>query len=114
MLGDERAELRGEHGEDLADLGRPHPGLVVLEEHVVRVVVRCEALDVLAAEVDDALEPRPEGGEVGVLARLHPHLVGLRRGLDELGCELGRDAARAVPVALRNANQAGVVGVVRK
>ena len=65
VLGDERAELRGEHGEDLADLGGPHARLVVLEQDVVRVVVRREALDVLPAEVDDALEPRPERREVG-------------------------------------------------
>jgi hypothetical protein len=59
-------------GEDLADLGRPHPGLEVLEEHVVRVVVRREALDVPAPEVDHPLERGPERGEVRVLACAGP------------------------------------------
>ena len=48
VLRHERAQLGGERREDLPDLRRTHPGLVVLEEDVVRVVVRREALDVLA------------------------------------------------------------------
>ncbi len=56
----------------------------------------------------------PERGEVRVLARLDPHLVrlGARRG--ELDGELGGDAACAVPVALCDPDEGGVVGVVRE
>ena len=114
MLGDERAELGREHREDLADLGRAHAGLVVLEQHVVGVVVGCEALDVLAAELHGALEPRPERREVGLLAGLHPHLVGVRSRLDEPRREICRDATGAVKVAQPHADQRSVVGVVRE
>ena len=114
VLGDERAELGTEHREDLANLGCAHPGLVVLEEHVVRVVVRCEALDVLPAQIHDALERRPERCEVRLLARLDPHLVRLGGCLGELDRELGGHAARTVPVALGDPDQGGVVGIVRK
>ena len=96
VLGDERSELGREHREDLADLGRAHARLVVLEQHVVRVVVGREALDVLPAELDGALEPRTERREVGLLAGLDPHLVGVRRGLDESRREICRDATRRV------------------
>ena len=114
MLGDERPQLGTEHREDLADLGRAHPWLVVLEEHVVRVVVRREALDVLPAQIHDALERRAERCEVRLLARLDPHLVRLGGRLGELDGELGGHAARPVPVALRDPDEGGVVGVVRK
>jgi hypothetical protein len=112
--GDELAKCRGEHREDLADLGRLHPGLEVLEEHVVGVVVRREALDVPAAEIDHPLERGPERGEVRVLACADPHVVRLGRGLRELDRELGRHAPRPVPVVAGHANEAGVVGVVRE
>ena len=114
VLGDERAQLWREHREDLADLGRAHAGLVVLEQYVVRVVVGCEALDVLAAELHGALEPRPERREVGLLAGLDPHLVGVRRGLDEPRREICRDATGAGVVAEPHPDQRGVVGVVRE
>ena len=57
---------------------------------------------------------RPERGEVRLLARLDPHLVRLGGRLGELDRELGGHAARAVPVALRDPDERGVVGVVRK
>ena len=114
MLGDELAERRGEHGEGLADLRGAHPRLVVLEEHVVRVVVRREALDVLAPEVDDALERRAKRCEVGLLARFHPHLVRLGGRCRKLHCKRGRHPARAVPVTLCEPHERGVVRVVGK
>ena len=55
-LGDQRHELRLEIVEDGADLGRLHPRLVVVEEHVVRLVVALEAVDVAALQLDRALE----------------------------------------------------------
>ena len=57
---------------------------------------------------------RPERCEVRLLARLDPHLVRLGGRLGELDRELGGHAARAVPVALRDPDEGGVVGVVRK
>jgi hypothetical protein len=114
VLGDEGLQLWCEHGKDFADLRRAHSGLVVLQEDVVGVVVGHEALDVPAAELDDALEPGPERLELGVLARLHPDLVRLGCGLRELDGEVGGDAARALPVAACDPDQRRVVGVVRK
>ncbi len=91
---------------------RPHPRLVVLEEHVVRVVVRREALDVAAPEVDDPLERGSKRREVRLLARPDPHLVRLGRRLRELDGELDRHAAGAIPVPPRDPDERGVVGVV--
>ena len=114
MLGDEFTERRSEYGEGLTDLRGAHPWLVVLEEHVVRVVVRREALDVLAPEVDDALERRAKRCEVGRLARFHPHLVRLGGRCRKLHCKRGRHPARAVPVTPCEPHERGVVGVVGK
>ena len=55
-VGDQRNELRLQVVEDLPHLGRLHPGLEVVEEHVVRLVVALEALDVAALQLDRALE----------------------------------------------------------
>ena len=101
----ERSELGRQHREDFADLRRAHPRLVVLEQHVVRVVVRCEALDVLSTEIDDALEPGSERREVRFLARFDPHLVRLCGDLRELHRERGRDATLTAPIAVRDADE---------
>jgi hypothetical protein len=114
VLGDERLQLGRQHGEDLADLVGAHSRLVVLEQHVVRIVVGREALDVLPAQVDDALERWPEPHEIGGLARLDPDLVRLRCGLRELDREIGGNTSRPFPVAPCDADQRGVVRVVRK
>ena len=46
--------------EDRCDLGRLHAALVVVEQRVVRVVVRREALDVPVAQLEVPLEVRAE------------------------------------------------------
>ena len=71
-VGDERHLLLLEPVEDLAHLCRLHPGLEVVQEHVVRLVVVVEALDVAAAEVEVVPQRGQELREVGLLARLHP------------------------------------------
>ena len=114
VFGHEGAELRRQHREDLADLRRAHSGLVVLEQHVVCVVVRSEALDVLSTEIDDALEPGSKRREVRLLAGLDPRLVRLRGDLRELHRKLGRNATLTVPVAPRDADERRVIGVVRE
>src|SRR5207237_8228185 len=114
MLLDEAAELGLEHVEDRTDLGGRHALLVVVEEYVIGVVVGRKALDVAEAEIQKAFEPRTKGGEVGSLASLHPDLVGAGARLDELGGELRRDAARFLPVAAGDAEDARVVRVVRE
>ena len=111
-LAHDRRQLRTEHVEDRLHLGRLHPGLVLVEEDVVRRVARLHVLRPAQRDVVDALERRPEDGEVVRLARLEPgdvRLAGLAR---PVGFELGRNPARLLPVAAGDADQARVVGVV--
>ena len=111
---DQRHELALEPVEDALHLGRRRSRLEVVEEDVVRIVGRLEARDVLALQLELPVEPRPEGGVVVLLARDDPRLHALGRRLGQLAGEVGRDAPRLLPVAARDADQAGVVGVVGK
>ena len=101
QLRDQRHELGLDLGEDARHLGRLHLRLEVVEQDVVRLVRRLEALDVAAAQLDVALEqragtarsptspsPRTQtgarlgGGARHLLAELGRHVHGLvvRRG----------------------------------
>ena len=111
VLGNERDELGLENLEDRANVRRPHARLVVVEQNVVRIVVRGEALCIAEAQLETALEPGPERREVRCLARLDPGLVRFRSVLGERGYELARDASCLLPVAARDLQQARVVGV---
>ena len=109
----ELGERRAQHGEDLLHLGRQHPGLVVVEERRVRAVGPLEALDVAPLQLDVRPQIGEERREVARAAGLDPRVVaagGLQR---HLGAELGRHAARLLPVAPGHAYEAAVVGVVR-
>ena len=111
-LRDQRHELGLQLVEDLAHLDRLHPRLVVVEEDVVRLVVALEAVDVAALQLDRALEMGEEERVVVLGARLRPDVVGVRGGAGHLGCQLGGNAVRLLPVAARRPDQARVVGVV--
>ena len=111
-LGDQRDQLALEVVEDGVHLGGLHSRLVVVEQWVVRVVVGREALDVAALQLDVALERGQERGEVGILARLRPHVMAVGGGPRHLGGELRRHLACLVPVAAGDADQARLVGVV--
>ena len=101
---------RGPQGrEHLAHLGRRHPGLVVVQQCRVGQVGGLEALDVAALELDVLAQVRQERGEIVVPPRLHPGVVAARRCPRHLDAELRRHAARLLPVAPRDANQARVV-----
>ena len=110
--GDERHLLLLQPVEDGADLGGLHPGLEVVEEDVVGLVVVVEALDVAAAQ----LEVRAQGGqelrEVGLLPRLHPDRHRERRGAGHLGAQLRGNAPRLLPLAADEPDQARLVRVV--
>ena len=62
-------------------------------------------------QLERPVEKGPERGKVGVLPRGDPGLD--RRGgvTGHLGLELGRDAARLLPVGARHADQARVVAL---
>jgi hypothetical protein len=98
--------------EHLFDLGRLHEGLEVVEERRVRGVVPLEAFGVALLELEVPLEGGEERGEVVVRASVHPDLVALRPGTQQLGAELRRHAPRLLPVPPGHANQARVVRVV--
>ncbi len=108
----ELGERRAEGCEHLAYLGRRHPRLVVVEQCRVGQVGRLEALDVAALQLDVRAQVGEERGEVVVLAGLDPGVVAARGGAGHLDAQFGRDAARLVVVATRDADQARVVGVV--
>ena len=80
--GDERHLLLLQPLEDRADLGRLHPGLEVVEEDVVRLVVVVEAVDIAAAQVEVRAKGGQELREVGVLPRLDPDRHRERGGAD--------------------------------
>ena len=99
-----------EHG---AHLGRLHARLEVVQQHVVRLVVVVEALDVAAAELEVLAQRRDELLEVGLLSRLHPDGHRQRAGARDLALQLRRHAPRLLPVAADEPDQARLVRVVR-
>ena len=108
----DRRQLRAEHVEDRLHLGRLHPRLVLVEEGVVGRVSRLHVLGPAERDVVDALERGLEDGEVVRLPRLQPGRVRVAALARPLRGQLGRNAARLLPVAAGDADQAGVVGVV--
>ena len=109
---DERYLLLLDPVEDRPHLGRLHPWLEVVEEHVVRIVVVVEALDVAAAEIEVVAQRGEKLREVLLLPGLHPHGHCERGGSRHLGAQLGRNPARLLPVATDDSDQAGLVRVV--
>ena len=101
--GDQRDELLLDLVEDPPYLGRLHPLLVVVEEHVVRLIPGVEALDVLEPQVEVPLERGQERAEVRRLLRLCPHLHPVRAGARHLRAQVGRHAHRLLVVAPRDA-----------
>ena len=105
--GDERHEHVLQAGEDDSTSAVLMPWLVVVEEDVVRVVVRLVTRDVLAARArDPVLEMRTEDFVVDGLARLEPGRVAERAGARHLGAEVARNAALLLVVAPRDADDA--------
>jgi hypothetical protein len=109
---DERDLLLLEPVEDRSHLGCLHPGLEVVEEDVVRLVVVVEAFDIAAAQLEVVAEGGQELGEIGLLPRLDPDRHRERGGSGHLPAQLGGDAPRLLPVAADEADQARLVGVV--
>ena len=92
-------------------LGGLHALLVVVEQDVVGLLRRLEAVDVGVRELDVPLEVGQESREVGLGARLDPGRLRDRRGARDLGVEVGRDLERLLEIAARDADQAGLVGI---
>ena len=109
---DERHLLLLQPVEDGADLGRLHPGLEVVEEDVVGLVVVVEALDVAAPQLDVRAQCGQELREVRLLPRLHPDRHRERGGAGHLGAQLRRHPPRLLPVAADEPDQARLVRVV--
>jgi hypothetical protein len=111
QLGDERHELGLDLREDLRHAGRLHLRLEVVEEDVVWLVLLVEAVDVLHAQLDVALEQWQEELEVRRRLRLAPDRVGFARGARHLGPQLGGHAHGFRVFATREAQQPGIVRV---
>ena len=82
---DQRHELLLGSVEHRAHLDGLHPRLEVVEEWVVRIVVRGEALDVAALQFEHAVEPGLEGREIRVAAGRRPGLLRVGGHLRRLG-----------------------------
>ena len=79
--------------EQLRGVSRPHAGSEVIEHNVVWVVVAVEAVDVVARELEVALERRREQAEVVRRTRGDPRLIALGRGLRAGHRQLDRNTA---------------------
>ncbi len=108
----ELGQHRADGSEHLRDLGRQHVRLEVVEERRVGRVLPLEAFDVASLELEVPFERGQELPEVVRRARLDPDLVAERGRADHLRPQLGRNATLLLPVAPRDADEAGVVGVV--
>jgi hypothetical protein len=106
---DQRRELALQLVEDLRDLGRLHPLLIVVEQDVVGLAV--EALDVAELQVEVLLQMRQERVEVRVRACLDPDGKRLGGGVSHLAAQLGRHLALLLPVTARDADQARLVRI---
>ena len=112
QLGDQLHELRLELVEQRPHLGGRRLRLVVVEEHVVPLGGPVsDAVDVLELQLDDPLERRQEGGEVGLPLRLHPDRARLGGGAGHLRPQRRRDVHRLLVVAAHEGEQRGVVGI---
>ena len=88
-LPDERRLVLLDVVEEPAHLGRLHVALEVVEHDVVRLVADVEAFDVALAQVEVRAQDRQEAGEVVVLARVDPDLVGEGTRACDVGAQLG-------------------------
>ena len=110
--GDERHLLRLQPVEHDPHLGRRHAALEVVEQHVVRLVVAVEAVDVAPPQVQVGAQVRQEAREVRLGPCLRPHGQRQRRRPRHVRPELRGHLSRLLPVAPRHADQARLVGVV--
>ncbi len=111
-LGDQRHEACLQLVEDRPHVGRLHARLVVVEEDVVVLVGRLEAVHVLPSELDHLLQVRLEHRPVGRLARLLPDRLGDRACAGHLRGQLRRNANELVVVAARYADETRLERVV--
>jgi hypothetical protein len=111
-LADDLDQLGPEDVEDGLHLGGRHSRLVLVQERVVRGVARLHQLRPAERDVVHALQGGQEDGEVVGLAGLEPRAVRLSGLTRPGGRKLGGHAACLLPVAPRDADEAGVIGVV--
>ncbi len=111
QLRDQGDELRLDLVEDAPHLGGLHLRLEVVEQDVVRLVPRLEAVDVAAAQLDVALERRQEALEARGRLRLEPGRAARGRRERHLGGELGRHPHRLLVPAPGDPHERRVVGV---
>src|SRR5215210_6275625 len=109
---DQRDEVFLELVEDLSDLRRLHVRLVVVEQHVVRLVRRIEAGDVSLSKLDVLFEIRTKRLEVGSFLRRPPCRERERTYTPHLPDEVGWNTARLLEIMARHADEARLEGVV--
>ena len=105
-LADHRQQDGLELVEDDLDLVGLHPGLVVVEHHVVGVAVVLEALDVASPQLEIPLEMREHDSVVLLLAGTQPGLVAERAGARQLGTQVGRHPDGLLEVTAGDADEA--------
>ena len=105
MAIDELHELAFQAPEDLLELRGREPFLVLIEEHVVRVLRRGKARDIATLELELPFEMRAEGLEVRCSFRLVPRGDRNAAHLHHLAGQLRWDPGRALPVPPRDPDQ---------
>jgi hypothetical protein len=108
---DEPHQLVAQRREQRPQLRRRQPGLEVVEQDVVGVRGRLEALDVAVAQLDVARQRVAEAREVRGRARLLPCLLAERVGVAHLRRQRGGHAHGLLVVAADGGEQPHVVGV---
>ena len=107
-VGDQLHELGLDLGEDARHLRRLHLRLEVVEQHVVRLVLRAEALDIAVPQLDVALHQRQEEVEVRGRLRLEPPGADFGRRPRHLRAQLDRHLHRLLVVAPGDADERAV------
>ena len=108
------APARAAARQNLADRRRRHAFVGVVDMRIGDVLVGSEEAGIFAAEIERLFQIRHHGGEVVRRPRPRPGVVGGRAVRVRARDVVGRDLDRLLVVAARDADEAGVVGIVRQ
>ncbi|OPZ17663.1 MAG: hypothetical protein BWZ10_01160 [candidate division BRC1 bacterium ADurb.BinA364] len=107
---DHRRQFGPQPRENRPKRRRRHPAFVVLDQRIVRRIGVAVRLGLFAQQAHDLFQMRREGGEIGTLAGVRPGRRGDRRRLLQLAHQPLGQAARALEVVARFAND-GALGI---
>ncbi len=112
-LGDERNQIFFQRVENCFDFDSFHSALEIVEEWIVDVIVRLEAIDVTMLEFDVFLKIRQKECEIGLLTGFDPGVARERGGACHFDAQFSGNGFLLFVILPRHADQACVVGIVR-